>query len=407
MNFKIFCDFLFKIQTTKLQTKIENIKQNQVLFFFQDTSRSIKYNNKAFSPLADSLQIDLKKRRISCQTIALPWSKLVKSKAYGSPVSINRDRFFELAFKKCKLPSLFEIFYGFRNPYHKIISRTKPKFIISIGCPDDLCREARIASVRHAELLHGMGYNPIPWGWDEKSIDVLPQIILTFDKVSFKTFSLLESKKVKTFIIPHPFYKKYKYLKIKNTKPKTILVSLTWGYAGDHGDQEMFKGILKNGLFPEKLINLIKKLKNLRWKFRLHPVQKTFPKYKELIQRLDSILAPFPNCEWKKASEDPFPEVIKDCSGHLTMNSMSCYDAAYFGVTSLVFCPTVRVGLYKNMFADLEKKGFVKKISFSDQYVQQWIATAKLKSPYRTDRQKRKEYNYQSLLRIIKNHKDD
>lgn len=82
-------------------------------------------------------------------------------------------------------------------------------------------------------------------------------------------------------------------------------------------------------------IVLNKKSENINWKFCIHSVQTTFPKYNKLIQRLDSILVLFPHCEWQKASEDYFSEVIKNCYGHLTMSFISCYNAAYFGVTSL------------------------------------------------------------------------
>ena len=227
MYLKRFFEILSKTQSCKVGNCIKDIKLNQVLFFLQDTSRSINYKNRAFSPLADSLQIELKARGFLCQTVALPWSNLIQDKAYGNPVSISRDRIFELALKKIKLNNFFEYIYGFRNPYHKIIVTTKPRFIISIGCPEDLCREARLAGVPHAELLHGMGYVPIPWGWEKKQINYLPQIILTLDTLSYNTFSPLRSKKIKTFLIPHPFYKNVKNVKNKKAKEKTFLFSLS------------------------------------------------------------------------------------------------------------------------------------------------------------------------------------
>ena len=401
MRFTSFIDFISKIKTLNFTNEIKTLKKDKVLFFFGDTSRSLSIKNKAFSPLADSLRLDLERRGISCQTVASPWSKLVGDKAYGNPVSINHDRFFEVVFKKFKLTEIYKYIYNYRNPYHKIISRAKPKFIISIGCPEDLCKEARLAAVPHAELLHGMGYNPMPWGWEKRPIENLPQIILSLDQTSFRTFSALKSKKLKTFIIPHPMYKNINNLKLQKTKTKTFLVSLNWGYSGDHGDQVMLKGILKNGLFPEKLIDVINNTKNVNWKFRLHPIQKILPKYKNLIKKLDSVLSTFPNCEWEKPSWDPFPEVIKYCSGNLTMSSMSCYDAAYFGITSLVFCPTLRFGLHKNMFSDLESKGYVKKIEFSEKYVEKWLLAAKIINPYRPPK-KRAENDYRRFLSLIK-----
>jgi hypothetical protein len=401
MRFTALLDYISKIKSLNLTNESKNIKKNKVLFFIGDTSRSLSLKNKAFSPLADSLQLDLEARGISCQTVALPWSRLLGSKAYGNPVSINNDRFFEVVFKKIKLTKFYKYIYNYRNPYHKIILKAEPKFIISIGCPEDLCKEARLAAVPHAELLHGMGYKPIPWGWGKRRIETLPQIILSLDQTSFQTFSVLKSKKIRTYIIPHPMYKNINNLKLQKIETKTFLVSLTWGYAGDHGDQEMLKGILKNGLFPEKLLNVIKNTENINWKFRLHPVQKVLSKYKDLVKKLNMLLEPYPNCEWEKASGNSFPEVIKDCTGHLTMSSMTCYDAAYFGITSLVFCPTLRSGLYKNMFSDLESKGYVKKIEFSEKYVEKWLLDAKLLNPYRPPK-KRVLKDYRQFLSLIR-----
>jgi hypothetical protein len=80
---------------------------------------------------------------------------------------------------------------------------------------------------------------------------------------------------------------------------------------------------------------------------------------------------------------------------------MTCYDAAYFGITSLVFCPTLRSGLYKNMFSDLESKGYVKKIEFSEKYVEKWLLDAKLLNPYRPPK-KRVLKDYRQFLSLIR-----
>lgn len=66
------------------------------------------------------------------------------------------------------------------------------------------------------------------------------------------------------------------------------------------------------------------------------------------------------------------------------MSSMSCYDVAMLGVTSLVLCPTTRGdGYYNDYFAELVDDGYVIKHPFDLKFIENWIDSAK-KRPSRS-----------------------
>jgi hypothetical protein len=45
---------------------------------------------------------------------------------------------------------------------------------------------------------------------------------------------------------------------------------------------------------------------------------------------MDDFVTKYPNTEWKESSFLPYPSIIKNCDGNISMSSMSCYDAAAF-----------------------------------------------------------------------------
>jgi hypothetical protein len=240
--------------------------------------------------------------------------------------------------------------------------------------------------IPHFELLHGIGYTPVPWGWDSELPEHLPQGILSLDEVSTATFSSLERVGVKTITVSHPFYSRFydraqslpsEWL-IPEDEPtgwsKRILVTFQWGYAGDHGRKTHFEGVLPNGLFYDGLTDVIEQTAtSVFWHFRFHPVQLRQPRYRKLRVFMDDYVQSHPNTEWRKASHVPFPSVVSRCDGHLTMTSMSAYDAALFGVKTLFLCPTLQPeGVNQGMFADLEAEGYCARVEYSSSIVLQW-----------------------------------
>ena len=376
---------IYEIISSDLLDSIDRLENCDVLFFCHDNNRPLNLSGKAYSPLIDSVRDDFEARGLSCQAIAYPWSSLTKNKAYGAPHSFN------MTFLRCWLVNKLAVLFrqnkeAQKNPYIEILTKTKSKLVITVGLPKDLALAARESGVFLVELLHGIGYTSIEWGWNKRSKKYLPRGILSLDIISTSTFSLLIPKDVEIYTIPHPFLKRFTFTKF-NSQPaewklrdgpsphlKHILVSFNWAYAGDHQSYIEYANILDNGLFFDQIGELVKEESGIFWHFRFHPIHLRQRRYKNLLMFMDNFVLAHPNSDWREASRVPFPSIAMHCDGHISMSSMSCYDAAAMGVPSLMLCPHVQAGgIYQDRFRDLEKEGYVQKFEVDKERIRNWL----------------------------------
>ena len=377
---------------------LTELEKCDVLFFCSDANRGLQLNHRAYSPLMDSLREEFEKRGYKCISIANPFSILTGEKAYGNSLAMNKS-FFIAEIKRRLLAKFFLRKHGINpllNLYGNIFQQARPKLIITINCNDFLCAAARRAGIYHLELLHGIGYSPIPWSWDKKGKQFLPQGIISLDDVSTKTFLVLEQKGVSIFQIPHPFLSRFalgnlvnlpEEWKIANKQKKykkEILISLQWGYAGDHGHKQHFQDILNNGLFFDELAEVIQLTRNeIFWRFRFHPVHyRNLNKYQFLFDFINNFIESRENCEWKESTYLPLPSVLAQCDGNITMNSMTSYEAAYMGIKTLALCPIIRErGLHADMFTDLVDKGYMLKQPPNIESILYWVRMVEKSEP--------------------------
>lgn len=374
----------------------KDIKETQILFFSHDADRGVELEGKAYSQLLDTVREEFEEKDLQCLTIAHPYSSFTANRGFGNPVSINRKYFF--ARIKNRLFNFLSINQSDKliDLYDWIFEKTKCRLIITIGSPPELCESARKRNIFHLELLHGVGYTFVPWGWDKLEKSKLPQGILALDEISLSTFSSLKVHGIEVKTIPHPFLKRFTQQNLNKIPnewkmpkdfglkyPKRILVSFTWGYAGDHGNIIQIANLLKNGLFYDELAEVVSKTKeDVFWHFRFHPVQLRGNSYRHLISFMDSFVSENPNTDWKIASKIPLPSVLTHCDGHITMSSMSCYDAASMGVNSLVLCPNMREGgLWSDYFTDLVEEGYVRKEPVSVDMLLDWVKNVSKNKP--------------------------
>jgi hypothetical protein len=370
-----------------------------VLLCCHDVDRGDTYEGKAYSKLIDSLQYVLCEKGWSCIQFSYPPSSYVGVRAYGEPVSANR-RFLLLKligrFKRILNSLQFlngiissKSFSLMEALFEELLITIEPKVVVAIGSPPELCRVAKTKSIPVFELLHGIGYAYIPWGWDQEEAINLPDGVLSLDIVSTNTFSLLQSKGIEVKQIPHPFYRRFMCEKEFNKLPVEwkirpkwiptdkiiILYSIQWGYDGDHGEYKEYKGILKNGIIHEELMKTIEETQSeVYWLLRLHPVQLILPRYKYQKLLLDDIVKRFSNCDWKRSSELPLPLLLKYVNGHISMASMTAYDAALMGIRSLMLCPTLKAnGMNSLIMADLRDSEFVQLGDFSAKNIKDWV----------------------------------
>ena len=370
-----------------------NLEKCDLLFMCHDADRPLKLNGVAYATLIDSVREEFEQRGFKCISVAHYGSKLTGSKAFGYPISLNRKYLYYLIVGKLFTFLRLETFFQVPNFYNYLFKKTAPKVIIAIGTTAILCKVARANNILAVELLHGTGYKFIPWGWDKRETKYLPKLILSLDEISSLSLSPLLRNGIKIFTIPNPFLKRFLPNKfdllpnewkevLGNGYKKRILISLSWGYWGDHDEFIEFSDVLSNGLFYEELADLIKSEQNVFWCFRLHPVQMALDKYRDLRKFLDGFVKANINCEWIQSSNLPFPIVAASCSGNITMASMSCYDAAAMGVQSLMLCPTIQTeGIHEDWFEDLVNEGYVTKQRVDRLFLKKWVQSTEKIEP--------------------------
>ena len=97
---------------------------------------------------------------------------------------------------------------------------------------------------------------------------------------------------------------------------------------------------------------------------------------------MDDFVQKHDNCDWKESTELPLPSLLLHCTGHITMNSMLSYEAAYFGVPSLALCPSILLGGHFELsLNDLVDAGYLTKQAFDEQAVAEWIDQVEKKPP--------------------------
>lgn len=392
-----FIKFLFSatLKSLKKDSKLTSDKYDFV-FFSNDSDKNLIRSGLRFSPIMDSLQFELELQGKKILHVALPFSAITETKAWSKSKRINRLMLIYLykSFIYKRLP-IFKSSYP-KSPYQIIFDKAKPIAVFAIGAPAQLCIDCRAANIKIVEVSHAIGLKSlIEWGWESLRNEELPNVVLSFDSISTSTFKTHSEKVGQPYIVcetMHPFLKLFLLPQFKHLLPlewiidekgnqniKQILISLSWGYSGDtiSPNYSDLNGILSNGLFPESILEIIQNTKNkILWRFRFHPVQLSDNKYSKQIRFIKNICSKFTNTEWEDSSHLPLPTLLKCCDGHISMMSMTSYEAAYFGVPSLLLCPSLKKGgRRENYFSDLQDSGFVTKGEMDKEYIVNWVSS--------------------------------
>lgn len=391
-----FIEFFFEIlKACKSDDSIFKLNCSDIIYLCHDVDRPLLKDGLFFSPIMDTFSSLFASNIVRSVCISLPFSVMTKSQTWGSYLKFNR--YFYISFACDRIISFFfrskKVFFQ-KLLYRYIFKKVKPKCVVVIGANPAMCVAGRFSNVKVVELLHGMGITPIPWGWDRRVREELPNCVLCFDDVSCSTFKLLND--IVVFRAKHPFIEYFLRSRAFNALPpewrsrkdsgqfeKEILVTLSWGYAGDSGENSCFDSILHNGVFYDDIIKVVLSTNNsILWRFRLHPVHLRSDKYAWVIRLVDGLASQYSNIEWVESSNLPLLSVLSTCSGHISMLSTSAYEAACLGVTSLLLCPTLRDGgKYSDMFSDLVRYGYVIKSHSSFDVILQWAKDVKLVLP--------------------------
>lgn len=375
------------LSTLRIRDTIQSAQATDVLTFSHDADRADYLSGKAYGRILGSIEEVLELDGLEVTRVAHPYSKLVGSKAWGDPLSMNRTAFIA-ALRRRLFRLLGNTDSTAIKTYRKLLASTRPKVILCIGAPSELCRVAKEKRIPLIEVLHGKGYSKVPWDWEKREINALPSGVVAFDPVSTSTFQSISPSELSVWQISDPWLSKFKtenqlslpdewkdlYTKPPSGRP-VILFSLQWGYAGDHGDYSDYEGVLTNGLIPEAVLQTIAETwDSFDWLLRMHPAQKTGRLFRKQRAFLDRVAVANPNVDWEWASSAPLPIVLSQVTHHVTMSSMTAYEAAAVNVPTLLLCPTlVGGGLYEDMFLDLVDQGVAQKRSCEKPEIIEWV----------------------------------
>jgi hypothetical protein len=380
----------FKILKYFFQKDYKYKKENFDVIFFGNGLRTTIIKNKYSERLADSVIDDLSMLGMKCISIDYPISinKIEQNKIWGNVGSINKKYVAALILTKL-FNKNFKIIL-----YKSIIKQLNAKYIFTQNANSDLCEACYSLKKPVIEILHGIGYTYIPWDWDKRKKEQLPTLILSLDDVSLRTFSFLDNRGVKNLKIEHPFYKRFYLEKYQdridkkmiidlpsNAKSKKIILfTVHHGLSQEDGD---CTGLLPNGVIYDGFEEIFKTTKNeIFWAIRIHPVQLYDEKYKRHVQYIETMCQKHVNVDFEWATLNSFPVVLSRCTGHITMESMSCYDASYFGICSLALSPRlIEESPIKNYFEDLVASGYLIKKYFESDSVLEWVRRVEKKNP--------------------------
>lgn len=280
--------------------------------------------------------------------------------------------------------------------YQQVLEKAQPRIVLTIGLPASLALAAHSLDIPVVEVLHGKGYLDIPWEFDHRESEQLPTDVFALDETSAVTFRRLQPKGVITHHVADPwlelFAQPYGQLPeewkwprdLGRGKERIVVVSLQWGYAGDHGEHQQFAGILSNGLFPTEIeIAILRTASDTQWLFRLHPVQMHGRRYAWAPGLLEDLARRHANVEWRAASRTPLPALLAEATHHVTMLSGSTHEAAEMGVPTALLCPTARPGqIHGHWFQGLIDKGYATRVDLrrADQLLD-WLAQTGRKEP--------------------------
>lgn len=358
----------------------ESMPKADFLFYFNNGIGNLTKNGKSFHPIFDSFIEDLKASGYSVNKVALPGSK-ANAKQNGFYVFF-REYFISKLVLKIVGSRVKWISKKITNPFAKHIQTLRPRAVFVSNAPEDLCIAGKYFDVPVIEVDHSIGLiSHNGWGWVQRKMESLPDGVFCYDEVTARTHrALYKQKGAESFckVIPHPYLKKIlpdPYYLIRQDRAcdsysnmiqnrKLVVVSLSWGMAGDNPPElDFLRNLVANGLFPDQLETLISESRDTCfWSFRFHPIH--FHKRKE-YRRLFKFMTQFcqqhENAEWEIGSSLSYPEIFSKADVHVTFYSMLSYEAAFFGV------PTVMIELvfdewFVDCFRDLEVDGYLHRV---------------------------------------------
>lgn len=317
-----------------------------VIAFAHDTTRSTVDGALNYSRLTDSLLDEFERRGFHVGSYALWGSRLINSKAWRNPRSINRAAL-AAWIGSVLLRVARRGKFDFRNIgpcqealYRRIIDICGARVVISVSPPVPLLRACNSLGVVSVEVVHGFGYRELPTAYKGRPRAELPSFVLARDGITARSMEPLASKGVDVITLepfpeapverlPKPFEQPAN--SFTNSQQfeqvhRKVLVAVSHGGYLDQPHLDL--ALLKRLVFQAG--------NSVFWTVRLHPIQATSARFKTFRNELAEELASYPNVELQGPNRIDVREAILSSDVVVTHFSEIVYDAAWLGVPSRI-----------------------------------------------------------------------
>ena len=145
------------------------------------------------------------------------------------------------------------------------------------------------------------------------------------------------------------------------------------------------------------------------WRIRLHPNQ-LYGFARDEVSRFESYFDRtfgLSSVEWQSVSELPLPMLLSHSDLHISWGSSVCFEAANFGVRSLIYSPDLLSnGSHSSYYEDLVGEGYVDKIELNAQAIERWInSNIGIKLPHRGNYFNEYENKISDIVDLVSNQK--
>lgn len=340
---------LFNFYTSN---ELKKIQRADVLFVCADENLTYIFDGKRYSPLIHSIYEKFERVGLKVGLINRSISKYSPTNIFGVSFIINEfitslnylNKYRNWFFGDIKRVTHNAVFSQVEM-WVALLQRIKPKYIIGIQPPLELCIASNILNISIADLQHGVfsdeGYYGTKYrnscnqlGW--------PNHILCWDVESKEWLDKNIGKYVESMVIGNPWINRFivkekrdqlvnnefnKFIGKFDNRP-AILVSLQYG---DDIDNLNFIGI-PNGLFEY----FKKSGSRFNWFFRIHPIVLNSKSATEINENFKSLFSGCDNVEWLECSKVALPIVLLKTKLHITWNSAVTIEASWFGITTAI-----------------------------------------------------------------------
>lgn len=349
-----------------------------------DDDRGYEVAGRKYAQILDSLNERLMENALATVTIPLPYSALHGAKAFGRVLPVHGE------FARAEILHRLQMLGRRSSPrgspridaWRRILLAVRPRVVIGIQPPPELCIAARGLRIPVTDLQHGLlsdeGYYGMAFR-ERFGQDGWPDFILCWDAPSAAWAASRLPATVRAKIIGNPWLLRFQRdadaqaaldgvpvpLPPDRGRPK-LLVTLQWGFEGRPGYHD--------SSMPLALAEAIRRGPEYDWWIRLHPMQMTAGIRTRLYASLERDFGPAGYVFWAECSAAPLPLVLRHVDLHLTSHSAVAIEASCLGIRTALL--DQRHDLLREWLGAYIDSGSAELVPDSPGAISTWIRTS-------------------------------